>query len=163
MILGISTHAFTEMHVIISLIGIASGFIVLFGLMHGVVNRLWTAVFLLTTILTSLTGFAFPNAHVTPGIALGVLSLVDLAVAVPALYLFHLAGGWRRAYAITACVALYFNVFVLVAQLFKHVPFLTLLDPTQSGPPFLITQLLTLAIFIWLTISAAKKFKELIA
>jgi hypothetical protein len=158
MILGMSTSLFTQLHVLLSLVGIGAGLIVLIGLLGGRRNGFWTALFLITTVLTSVTGFAFPNAHITPGIALGVLSLVALALAIPALYVFHLAGAWRRTYVITACIALYFNVFVLVAQLFKHVPFLTALDPTQSGPPFLIAQVLTLGIFVWLTIRAAKRF-----
>jgi hypothetical protein len=158
MILGMSTSAFTAFHVILSLLGIGSGLVVLAGFLTGTFKSFWNTLFLVTTILTSVTAFAFPNAHVTPGIVLGVLSLIVLAIAMLALYGFHLAGGWRRTYAITACIALYFNCFVLVAQLFKHVPFLTALDPTQSGPPFGIAQLLTLAIFIWLTVSAAKKF-----
>jgi len=158
MILGMSTSAFTAFHVILSLLGIGSGLVVLAGFLTGKLKSFWNTLFLAATILTSLTGFAFPNAHITPGIVLGILSLIVLAIALLALYAFHLAGGWRRTYAITACIALYFNVFVLVAQLFKHVPFLTALDPTQSGPPFGIAQLLTLGIFIWLTISAAKKF-----
>jgi hypothetical protein len=158
MILGMSTSLFTQLHVLLSLVGIGAGLIVLFGLLGGKRNGFWTGLFLATTVLTSVTGFAFPNAHITPGIALGVLSLVALALAIPALYVFHLAGAWRRTYVITACIALYFNVFVLVAQLFKHVPFLTALDPTQSGPPFLIAQVVTLGIFVWLTIRAAKKF-----
>jgi hypothetical protein len=158
MILGMSTSLFTQLHVLLSLVGIGAGLIVLIGLLGGRRNGFWTALFLITTVLTSVTGFAFPNAHITPGIALGVLSLVALALAIPALYVFHLAGAWRRTYVITACIALYFNVFVLVAQLFKHVPFLTKLDPTQPGLPFLIAQVLILGIFVWLTIRAAKKF-----
>jgi len=159
MILGLSTNAFTLLHVVVSLVGIGSGIVVLGGLLGGRVISSWTGLFLVTTILTSVSGFAFPNAHVTPGIILGILSLVALAIAVAALYLFHLAGGWRRTYAIAACIALYFNVFVLVAQLFKHVAFLTALDPTQSGPPFGIAQLLVMGIFIWLTVRAAKRFQ----
>jgi hypothetical protein len=158
MILGMSTSAFTAFHVILSLLGIVSGLVVLAGFLTGGLKSFWNTLFLVTTVLTSVTGFAFPNAHVTPGQVVGGLSLVVLAIAMLALYGFHLAGGWRKTYAITSCIALYFNVFVLVAQLFKHVPFLTALDPTQSGPPFGIAQLLTLGIFIWLTISAAKKF-----
>jgi hypothetical protein len=160
MILGLSTEAFTAFHVILSLVGIGSGIVILVGLLGGRLNSFWTGVFLATTILTSLTGFAFPNAHITPGIVLGILSLVALAFAVAALYLFHLEGGWGRTYVISACIALYFNVFVLVAQLFKHVPFLTALDPKQSGPPFAVAQLLTLGIFIWLTIAAVRGFKS---
>jgi len=159
MILGLSTSAFTLLHVVVSLVGIGSGIVVLGNLLGGRVNSSWTGLFLVTTIFTSVSGFAFPNAHVTPGIVVGILSLVALAVAGAALYLFHLAGGWRRTYVITACIALYFNVFVLVAQLFKHVSFLTALDPTQSGPPFGIAQLVVLGIFIWLTVTAAKRFK----
>ncbi len=160
MILGLSTPLFTQIHVILSLIGIGSGLIVLFGMIGGKLSSFWNPLFLVTTILTSLTGFAFPNAHVTPGIVIGVLSMLVLALALLALYAFHLAGAWRRTYAVTAAIALYFNTFVLIVQLFKHVPFLHALDPTQSGPPFRIAQLIVLAIFLSLTTLAAKRFRN---
>lgn len=158
MILGISTHAFTVLHVALSLAGIGSGLVVLLGWIANRLYRRLTLFFLLTTALTSLTGFAFPNSHITPGIVLGVLSLIALAIAVAALYGFRLNGKWRATFVISALVSLYFNVFVLIAQLFEHVPFLHRLDPKQSGPPFAISQLVWLAAFICLTVLAVKRF-----
>jgi hypothetical protein len=116
-------------------------------------------LFLITTALTSITGFFFPFKGVTPGIVLGVLSLVILAVAVFALYGGRLGGGWRRTYAITAMIALYLNVFVLVAQLFEHVPALHALAPTGTEGPFKIAQALLLVVSVWLITLAAMRFK----
>jgi hypothetical protein len=159
MVLGMSLSAFTILHVILSLIGIGSGFIVLFGLINGRLLSPWNVVFLVTTILTSLTGFAFPNTKVTPGIILGILSIIVLAIAVLALYVFNLRGGWRRTYAITAMIALYFNVFVLIAQTFEHVPAFHALAPTGTETPFKVAQTLLLILFIVLITAAAKKFR----
>jgi hypothetical protein len=159
MVLGMSLSTYTTLHVIISLIGIGSGFIVLFGLIGGRLLSPWNGVFLVTTILTSLTGFAFPNDKVTPGIILGVLSIIVLAIALVALYVFHLRGGWRRTYAVTAIIALYFNVFVLIAQIFKHVPVFHALAPTGTETPFKAAQTLLLLLFVVLTTAAAKKFR----
>jgi hypothetical protein len=163
MILGMSTSAFTILHVIISLIAIASGFLVLFGLIKGKLPSPWNVVFLVTTILTSLTGFCFPNDKVTPGIVLGILSMIVLAIALVALYVFHLKGGWRRTYAITAMIALYFNVFVLIAQTFEHVPVFHALAPTGTETPFKIAQTLLLILFIVLITKAAKTFRNPLA
>ena len=159
MVLGMSLATYTTVHVIISLIGIATGFIVLFGLFTGRLLGAWNGLFLITTVLTSVTGFAFPNTKVTPGIILGILSLIVLALAIFALYGRHLNGIWRRTYAITAMIALYFNVFVLVAQLFEHVPAIHALAPTQTEAPFKIAQLLLLVVFAVLIGAAAKKFR----
>lgn len=158
MILGMTTATFTLVHTIISLIGIASGLIVLYGLLKSKRMDGITAIFLLTTVLTSVTGFFFPNEHITPGIILGILSLIVLAAAIPARYAFHMTGSWRSIYVIGACVALYFNVFVLNAQLFEKVPSLHVLAPTGKEPAFLVTQLITLILFTVLTISAVKRF-----
>ena len=163
MILGMSTSTFTILHVIISLIGIGSGFLVLFGLLKGKLPSRWNAVFLVTTILTSLTGFCFPNDKVTPGIFLGVLSVIVLAIALVALYVFRLKGGWRRTYAITAMIALYFNVFVLIAQTFEHVPVFHALAPTGTETPFKIAQTLLLILFIVLITKTAKAFRNPLA
>ncbi len=157
MVFGMSLATYTTVHVIISLIGIVSGLIVLFGLLNGKLLAPWNGLFLITTVLTSVTGFGFPNTKVTPGIILGVLSLIVLAIAMFALYARHLNGGWRRAYVITAMIALYFNVFVLVAQLFEHVPAIHALAPTQTEVPFKIAQLLLLVVFAVLIGAAAKK------
>ena len=150
---------FTLFHVLLSLVGIFTGFIAVFGMIAGKRLDGWTAVFLVTTALTSITGFFFPFHGLTPGIKLGVISLVILAVAIPARYVKHLEGAWRKIYAVTASIALYLNVFVLVAQLFMKVPSLHVLAPTGSEPPFLISQVVVLAIFIVLTIAAAIKFR----
>jgi hypothetical protein len=159
MVLGMSLATYTTVHVIISLIGIATGFIVLFALLTGRLLGAWNGVFLVTTALTSVTGFAFPNTKVTPGIIVGILSLIVLAIAIFALYARHLSGVWRRTYVITAMIALYFNVFVLVAQLFEHVPAIHALAPTQTEAPFKIAQLLLLVVFAVLIGAAAKKFR----
>jgi hypothetical protein len=159
MVLGMSLSAYTMLHVIISLIGIGTGFIVLFGLINGRLLSPWNAVFLVTTVLTSLTGFAFPNDKITPGIILGILSMIVLAIALAALYVFHLRGAWRRIYAITAMIALYFNVFVLIAQIFEHVPGFHALAPTGTETPFKLAQTLLLVLFAVLITTAAKKFR----
>jgi hypothetical protein len=159
MILGMTTHAYTVIHVILSLIGIASGFVVVFGLLARKQLDGLTALFLATTVLTSVTGFGFPSDHLTPAGKLGILSLIVLAIAITARYVGHLKGAWRWIYVITATVALYFNVFVLVVQSFEKVPALRAMAPTQSEPPFLIAQLVVLAGFIVLAIAAAIKFR----
>jgi len=158
MILGMSTATYTFLHVLISLIGIGSGLVVMFGFITGKRLDNLTAVFLTTTVLTSVTGFGFPFNHLLPSHKLGIISLVVLAIAIPARYVFHLAGSWRWIYVVGASTALYLNVFVLVAQLFMKVPALKALAPTQSEPPFLVAQLLVLLIFVGLTILAAKRF-----
>src|SRR5437763_1246740 len=119
MTLGMSLETFTLVHVIISLVAIASGLIVLFGMIAGKRLDALNGLFLITTVLTSVTGFGFPIHGVTPGIVLGVLSLVVLAIAIFARYARRLVSGWRRTYVITASIALYFNCFVLVVQLFE--------------------------------------------
>jgi hypothetical protein len=157
MIVGFTTGV--AVHVLISLIGIATGLVVSFGMLRG--NRMngLTAVFLITTVLTSATGFFLPAPHFLPSHAIGILSLIVLAIAFAARYPFHMAGAWRRTYVITAVIALYFNVFVLVAQLFMKVDALKALAPTQSEPPFAIAQGAVLFIFIVLGTLAAKRFR----
>lgn len=150
---------FTLVHILISLVGIAAGFGVLAGLLAGNLLRGWTTVFLVSTIATSVTGFCFPFHGFTPGIAVGILSLITLAVASYALYGGRLAGAWRATFVVTAMVSLYFNFFVLVVQLFQKVPALAELAPKQNEPPFAITQGLVLLTFIALTIMARRKFR----
>jgi hypothetical protein len=161
MILGMTT--FTFFHVVLSLVGILSGLVVVFGMIGGKRLDGWTGWFLITTVATSITGFMFPYHGFTPGIGIGILSLVVLAFAMLARYSRHLAGGWRRTYAITAVIALYFNVFVLVAQLFAKVPALHALAPKGSEPPFAFAQVAVMVIFIGLGIAAVKGFREPIA
>jgi hypothetical protein len=153
-----SLSTFTTVHVLISLVGIGSGFAVLLGLFSAKrVNGL-TALFLLTTVLTSLTGFGFPFIHLLPSHKIAIISLVVLAIAVLARYRFDMVGKWRSIYVVMAMIALYLNVFVLVFQSFEKVPALKAMAPRQSEPPFLVAQLAVMAIFIVLTIFAVKKF-----
>ncbi len=152
-------HTLTIVHVAISLIGILSGLVVMFGLLVAQKLNAWIALFLISTVLTSVTGFFFPFHGVTPAIVVGIISLVLLAVAILARYARHLAGHWRRIYVVTAMTALYLNVFVLVVQLFQKVPVLKALAPTQSEPPFAVTQLVVLVLFILFTIIAAIRFR----
>ena len=157
MILGITPLTFV--HVVLSLIGIFSGFIVVFGMLTGEKLDGWTKLFLATTILTSATGFFFPFHGLLPSHVFGILSLLVLPVAFYARYSRQLAGGWRHTYVITAMIALYLNFFVLVAQLFMKVPALHPLAPTGSEPPFLISQTVVMVIFIALAVLAAKNFR----
>jgi hypothetical protein len=158
MILGMSTAAFTALHVAISLIAIVSGLIVIFAMFGSRRASGWTALFLLTTILTSVTGFMFPIHGFTPALGTGVVSLLLLAAALLGLYVFGLNGIWRRVYVVCAVAALYFNVLVLIVQSFQKISFLEPLAPTQSEPPFLIAQSVALLIFIVFGIIAVKKF-----
>jgi uncharacterized membrane protein YfcA len=158
---GLPSHQFLEIHIALSLMGIVSGLIVLYGLLKGMAFHGWTAAFLATTILTSITGFPIPPFGFDPPRAVGTLSLVLLAIAVCAFYVFHRAGTWRWVYVVTATAALYLNCFVAVVQAFEKVPFLESLAPTQTEPPFVIAQVILLVLFIWLGIAALRKFHPL--
>ncbi len=158
MVLGMSLSTFTLLHVIISLAGVGLGLIVMYGLVKGKRLDGWTAIFLTTTVLTSLTGFLFPFEGLKPSYILGGISLVVLAVAIWARYRRHLQGASRRIYVVTAALALYLNCFVAVIQAFAKIPALKALAPTQTEPPFLVAQLVVLALFIWGTILASKRF-----
>jgi hypothetical protein len=158
MILGMSTSTFTLLHVLISLAGIGSGLIVVYGMLSGERLDGWTTIFLTTTVLTSVTGFLFPIEHLLPSHKIGIISLIVLAPAILARYAFHLAGRWRRTYVICAVIALYLNCFVGVVQAFVKVPALKALAPTQKEPPFLVAQLLVLAVFVVLMGLASKRF-----
>jgi hypothetical protein len=147
-----------QIHVILSLIGILSGLVVLYGLLAGSLSGAWTAVFLATTILTSLTGFPLPPFGFDPPRAVGVISLVLLALAVAAYYAFHLNAAWRWIFVGSAVAALYLNVFVAVVQAFMKLPFLKALAPTQSEPPFVVAQAIVLLVFIALGVWAAVRF-----
>ena len=159
MILGMSVGAFTILHVIISLVAIGSGLIVVGGMFASHRLPVTTALFLFTTALTSVTGFLFPIRGFTPALGVGILACVILAVALFALYKEHLVDAWRWIYVITAVASLYLNVFVLVVQSFVKVATLNALAPTQSEPPFAITQAVVLAIFILIAVIAAIKFR----
>lgn len=159
MVLGMSLSTYTLIHVVISLAGIGSGFVVMYGLLNSKRLDGWTAIFLTTTVLTSVTGFFFPFEGLKPSYILAGISLILLAIAIWARYSRRLEGGARRTYIVTAALALYFNCFVGVIQAFTKVPALHALAPTQKEPPFLVAQLVVLGIFIWLTILAAKRFR----
>jgi hypothetical protein len=152
-------QTYTHIHVAISLVAILSGLVVLSGLLTNRRLDNWTSFFLLTTVATSLTGFFFPFHGFTPAIGVGIISLIVLAVAIVARYPGRLLGAWRWLYVISATLALYLNVFVLVVQLFQDVPALNAMAPTQTEPPFLAAQLLTLLIFVALGIIAAIRFR----
>jgi hypothetical protein len=162
MILGMSTAAFTLLHVVITLISIGSGLIAVGGMFAS--HRLpgTTALFLFTTVLTSVTGFLFPIHSFTPALGVGILSCVILAIALLAYYGKHLTGAWRWIYVVTAIASLYLNVFVLVVQSFVKVAALNALAPTQSEPPFVIAQVSVMLIFILIGIFAAIKFRPIV-
>ena len=155
MVFGMSLATYTLVHVLISLVGIASGFVVLIGLVAGKRFDRWTTVFLATTVATSVTGYGFPFERLLPSHIVGAISLVVLAVALLARYAFHLAGAWRRVYAVSAVLALYLNVFVGVVQAFLKVPALRALAPKQTEPPFVVSQGIVLAVFVVVAIAAA--------
>jgi hypothetical protein len=161
MVLGMSLSTFTTVHVIISLIGIVSGIIVMFGLLGS--NRMpgLTAIFLLFTILTSATGFLFPFTQLLPSHMIGILSLVLLAIACIALYGMKLSGAWRWVYVVTAMTSLYLNVFVLIVQSFLKVGPLHALAPSvpPSEPPFAIVQGIVLVFFAIVIIGAVRRFR----
>jgi hypothetical protein len=158
MILGMSISTFTLVHVVLSLVGIFAGLVVVFGMFGSKKLEGWTALFLATTVLTSVTGFFFPFDKILPSHIVGIISLVVLAIAILALYALHLAGSWRWIYEVSAVLALYLNVFVGVVQAFQKLPLLASLAPTQSEPPFLIAQAVVLVIFVGLGIAAVRSF-----
>ena len=158
MILGMSISTFTTLHVIISLIGIVAGLVVMLGMLGGRMLAGWTALFLATTVATSATGFLFPFTKLLPSHVVGIISLVVLAAALLALYVFRLHGPWRWIYVAGAMLALYLNVFVAVVQAFQKLAFLQPLAPTQAEAPFVVAQVAVLAIFAVLSFLAVKRF-----
>jgi hypothetical protein len=159
MILGMSRAAFTQIHVILSLIGIVSGLIVVFAMLGATLLPALTTIFLVTTVATSVTGFMFHFTSFGPPEIVGAISLVVLALGVLALYSYKLAGAWRRTYVIAAVLALYLNVFVGVVQTFQKVPFFHALAPTQTEPPFAVAQGIVLLAFIAVGVAAVRKFR----
>lgn len=161
MILGLSLPTFTLLHVLLSVVGIAAGLIVMERLLRNRALGLSNTIFLVATILTSASGFLFPSkgGAFTPGQMLGVISLGVLAIAVLALYFGNLIGAWRWIYVVTAVMALYFNVFVGVVQAFAKVGRLRLLAPTQTEPPFALTQAAVLLFFVIVAVIALRRFR----
>ena len=150
---------YTIIHTLISLVTIFTGLVVVFGMLGG--DRLdgWTKWFLVTAVATTVTGFFFPFHGFRPAIGLGIISLPFLALTIFARYQKHLAGPWRWIYVIGAVICLYFNLFVAVVQAFEKIPALHALAPTQTEPPFKLTQLFVLAIFVLLAIAATIRFR----
>lgn len=161
MILGMSMSTFIAVHVALSLVGIATGLVVLYAMVQGKHAAAAAALFLGTTVLTSATGFPIPPHGFDPPRAFGVLSLALLAFSLLGLYAYRLAGAWRRIYVITALAALYLNCFVAVVQAFQKVGFFHALAPTQAEPPFFVAQLLLLGAFVTLGVLAVRRFHPL--
>jgi lysylphosphatidylglycerol synthetase-like protein (DUF2156 family) len=147
-----------QFHVVISLVGILAGFVMLYGLLESRLSGLVCAVFLATTVLTSLSGFPLEPFGFDPPRAVGILSLILLAAAIAAYYLFHLGKVWRWIFVFTAMAAFYLNVFVLVTQLFMKAAFLKQLAPTQTEPPFVVSHVVVLLVFIALGVWALIRF-----
>jgi hypothetical protein len=156
-----SLATFTLLHVIISLIAIAAGLVVMFGMLGSRPQPGLTAIFLLFTILTSVTGFLFPFTQLLPSHMVGILSLVLLAIACVALYVMKLSGPWRWIYVLTALISLYLNVFVLVIQSFLKIPALSAVAPGNppAGPVFAVVQGIVLVFFVLVIIGAWRRFK----
>jgi len=152
-------HIYTVLHTLISLVAIFTGLVVVLGMLGGKRLDGWTKWFLITVVATTITGFFFPFHGFTPAIGLGIISLPFLAVTIFARYQKHLAGPWRWIYVIGAVICLYFNLFVAVVQAFEKIPALHAMAPTQTEPPFKLTQLVVLALFVLLGIVAAIRFR----
>jgi hypothetical protein len=169
MILGMSVAAFTQLHVIISVIAIVSGILAALGMLSARLMPGMTTLFLILTVATSVTGLMFPTPVDAPRVigsldppkVIGVISLIFLALAILALYSYKLAGSWRGIYVISAIIALYFNCFVLVVQSFQKIAFFHALAPTQKEPPFAVAQAILLVLFVGLGIAAFRKFRPL--
>jgi hypothetical protein len=159
MMLGLSLSQFTLLHVVISLVGIVTGFVVIGGFVNGRRLSGWTGLFLTTTILTSVTGFMFPPKPIGPPHIFGIVSLALLTAALVALYGRKLAGKWRWIYVVTAMICQYLNVVVLIVQSFQKIPALKALAPTQTNEPaFAATQGVMLLLFIVLGFLSVKRF-----
>ncbi len=152
-------HIYTIFHTAIALLGILTGFVVLGGLLTGKRMDGWTRWFLVSTVATTVTGFLFPFHGVTPAIILGIITIPILAITIYARYPKNLRGAWRWIYVIGALLSLYLNVFVGIVQSFQKIPALKVIAPTQTEPPFQITQLIALCVFIVLIIFGIVRFK----
>jgi hypothetical protein len=158
--LGIPLHLYTVVHVVISLVGIATGLVVMLGMLKSKRMDALTAIFLAFTVATSVTGFGFvPLPPGSPAVKVGAISLVVLAIALVARYAMRMAGKWRATYVVTAALALYLNCFVLVVKLFMKIPALHALAPKGNEPPFAVAQGVVLVGFVALTVLAVKRFR----
>ena len=154
----VDPNIFLLVHVLLSIVGIVSGLVVTGGLIAGTRFARWTGIFLIATLLTSVTGFGFPFVKLLPSHIVGTLSLIVLLAAIVALYGKHLHGGWRRVFVVSSVLALYLNVFVLMAQLLQKIPALAVLAPGPQAPAFAMTQGWVMVIFVALGLAAVKGF-----
>jgi hypothetical protein len=161
MIVDLATY--TTIHVVLSLAAIAVGIIAVAGLFRGPLHPVTTGAFWVLAVVTSATGFGFPFGGVLPSHIVGAVALIVLAIAFAARFVGHLAGVWRSVYAIGLVLSLYFIVFVAIAQAFAKIAVLNALDPTASGPPFLVVQLVALALFVALAIAVVRRFHPMLA
>jgi hypothetical protein len=152
------SSAFLQVHVVLSFIGILSGIILVYGLLKGQMFNRWNALFLVSTALTSISGFPLPPPGFDPPRVVGLLCLSLLALAAAGIYVFHLSGRWRLVYVTTAIASFYLNAFVACVQAFSKLPFLHALAPTQSEPPFVVVQLLVLVGFFAIGALAVRSF-----
>jgi hypothetical protein len=155
-----SLTTLTLVHTVISIVAIAAGLVVVGGLIAGVRIDGWTGIFLVTTTLTSITGFFFPFTHLLASHWVGIISLLILPFVIAARYWKQLRGGWRGIYVVGTVLVLYLNFFVLLVQLFRRIPALLVAAPRQTEPPFVLTQLLVLALFGWLGFAAFRRFRH---
>jgi hypothetical protein len=160
MIFGMTTSTYTFVHILLSLAGIGSGFVVMSGLLSAKCLDGWTALFLTTTVATSVTGFGFPAHHLLPSHIVGFISLLVLGGAIVARHGLHPSGAWRWTYVVCAVIALYLNVFVGIVQAFLKVPVLRTMAPTQSERPFVLTQVVVMGLFVVLAIAAAIRLRR---
>jgi hypothetical protein len=149
----------TLIHTVISIVAIATGLVVVGAMIAGQRLDGWTGLFLTTTVLTSVTGFFFPFTHLLASHKVGIVSLIVLPLVLFARYRKHLLGAWRGVYVVGTVLVLYLNFFVLMVQLFRRVPALIVAAPKQSEPPFVVTQLLVMGLFVWLGVAAFKRFR----
>ncbi|HEY4344468.1 MAG TPA: hypothetical protein VGN05_08990 [Parvibaculum sp.] len=161
MVFGLTLATYTFIHVLISLAAIASGFVVVFGLLTGRRLNKWTALYLFMTAATSLTGFGFPFIKFLPSHLFGIISLALLVPTLYARYVRRLTGAWRWIYIVGAAVLLYLNVFVLVVQLFLKVPAINALAPTQTELPFVLSHAAALALFVILGFLSVRRFRAI--
>jgi hypothetical protein len=160
MVLGMTLETYTKLHVVISLIGIVSGLVVVFGMLNRQLRDGWTSIFVWSTVLTSVTGFGFPFDHLLPSHKVGIVSLIVLVVVIVARSRAHREGLWRGIFPLGCVLALYLNVFVLVVQSFQKIPALNALAPTQSERPFQLVQLAVFALFVWFAVASMRRFRR---
>ena len=149
----------TLFHTVISIVAITAGLVVVGGLIAGMRIDGWTGIFLVTTAVTSITGFFLPFTHLLASHWIGIISLLVLPFVIAARYWKQMRGGWRGIYVVGTVLVLYLNFFVLLVQLFRRIPALIVSAPKQTEPPFVLTQLLVLALFAWLGVAAFRRFR----